>query len=229
MWSQVVIVTSLFHNWAKLAELVPGTPSHYLECISIGNSLCSPRHEVMVLDFSLSFSLSPFFCRLPYSKMFTLSLPHCCTFVGGVFTHFTGTRQCARRWGLRENPLPGATKQTREEMNTSPFFFVHTFTFYPSPPTPLSHSVTPGNKVIIQKVTCGLPLSPLPSRQHWGEKGTKNTGGSFNLDHPEQVTVGVTQASSSSHNCLSHHFLIWQACFFNSWRWNGQSVSLWKL
>lgn len=137
VWSRVIIASSLFHNWSKLAQPVPGTPSHYLKCISIGNCLCSPWGEVMVPDFS------SLLCRLPYSEVFTLSLPRCCTFVGGVFTHFAETRQCARRWGLRENPLPGATKQTREEMNTSPFFFLFPpLPFTPAPPTPPPHTHT---------------------------------------------------------------------------------------
>ncbi len=95
----------------------------------------------------------------------------------------------------------------------------HTFTFTPTLPFPhlsspslplsLSHSFTPGVKLIIQKVTCGLLLSPLPSISppQWekeGKKEQKQAWGSFNPDHPGQVTLGVKQVSPLFITIFSH-------------------------
>lgn len=81
-----------------------------------------------------------------------------------------------KRWSLCENPLPGANKQTGEEMNTSvPSFHPHTFTFYLHIPSLLLlWLIQPvGITLIIQKVTCGLLLSPLLRREEENGKRKK--------------------------------------------------------
>lgn len=155
--------------------------------------------------------------------------------VGGVFTHFAVTRQCAKRWGHGENPVPGATKQTREEMNTSPLFFFFLSTtlallksIHTSPSAPpslfLCYSTTPGIKLIIQKVTCSFPLSllsPLPAvslHLHW-EKKEKTSPREFQSWSPRAGSSGSHTSVSSSHRkFLSHHFLV---SFIHLQRWKG--------
>lgn len=83
-------------------------------------------------------------------------------------------------------PLPFTS--TRPHLSSPP----------PSPLPPslfLSHSFAPGIELIIQKVTCGLLLSPLPSfsllqwetKKRKKKKRQKQAWGSFNPDHPGQV------------------------------------------
>lgn len=95
--------------------------------------------------------------RAPGSS-FVLSLvntpptPLSCRLVGGVFAHFSVTRRSVKRWRVCENPPPGATKQTAEEMNASvpspTHLRAHTFTFYPRAPpsSPPSHSARGGHR-----------------------------------------------------------------------------------
>lgn len=152
----------------------------------------------------------------------TPSLPRSHVFVGGVFTHFAVTRQCARRWGLCENPLPGATKQTGEEMNTS-LLFSHLYLLpqhIPTSPLPPSFSlIHPRRRTDNPKGHLWPPpLAPpfcFSSTVRGKKKERKNARGSFNSDHPERVTLGVAQASSSSHrNFFPHHFLVSRELIF---------------
>lgn len=81
----------------------------------------------------------------------------------------------------------------RERKWTHHSFFSHLYLLPQHIPTsplpPLSHSFTPGIKLIIQKVTCGLCLSPLPSisLQQWGEKKERKM--------PEGVSILITRSS----------------------------------
>lgn len=60
-------------------------------------------------------------------------------------THFSDK---VKRWRVCENPLPGATKQAAEEMNTSvpspTHLHAHTFTFYTHTSLPPLGSFSPG-------------------------------------------------------------------------------------
>lgn len=142
-------------------------------------------------------------------------------FVGGVFTHFAVTRQCATRWDLSGNLPPRATKQTREEMNAS-LYPAHSHLSSLSLPL-FSHLITQGIKLIIQKVTCGLSLPRSCPSLYFSctmrKEKRKQAWGSFNPHHPGQVTLWVKQVSL----LLPYHCLLHWEPFLLSWRWKGDT------
>lgn len=119
--------------------------------------------------------------------------------VGGVFTHFSETRQCATRWAHAVNPPPGASLQTDSKGNE------HTGFLFFSLSTPLAH-VSPllcfcrslahlRRWLIIQKVTCGLLLLPLPpfTSLQYKKKKRKTSLGKCQLSSPRagKLCMGV--------------------------------------
>lgn len=68
-------------------------------------------------------------------KSLTLLFTCCLSIVmGGVFTHFAVTRQCAPRWGLGENPLPEAEWKGNEHIASLPLS-------QPVPTSPFIYSI----------------------------------------------------------------------------------------
>ena len=118
------------------------------------------------------------------SKVLTLSLSSLSSLCGRSFhTLCSDKTMCSKvrpRW--KSSAWSHQADQRGNEHVAAVFFvlfcfvFFHTFTFYLNTSPPLlppslslppslflSHSFAPGTELLIQKVTCGLVLSPLPS------------------------------------------------------------------
>lgn len=156
-------------------------------------------NEVLDLFFTHSLVTTWDFVNL-IVKVLTLSLPHSLSlsiylFVGGVFTHFAVTRQCATRWDHGEIHCLEPPSRLERKWTHRSFFF-----------TPLPTTTRPHLLSLSLFPSLPLPLSLIHPR-HWADNPKRSPMASFPCpsllflfhnkkkreNRPEGVSLLITQ------------------------------------